>query len=225
MSKKTSILLVEDHPMMIEGIRERVKSAGQICDVAHNTGQLLALYNSYQPDIVLCDVTLAVDNGVAATRQLLHQHQDARVLMFSSDHRLSTVRAALDAGAAGYVRKTTSCHTLIECIEDVASGVTDVFDRGTASALLREGSGRRERGSAGVDLTERQREILTFMSLTGRTATKDIADRFCISQPTVRTHMTRLFQALGVNSRASAVQAALSSGLVDLPARRQAHVA
>lgn len=212
------VLLVEDHPLMVAGLTSRLEgSAGmEVCAVASNSAQLSALYPGSSADVVLCDVRLSAgESGVDACRTLLQSHPHAVVLMYSASTNPMVAQTCVDAGAVGFILKSTSVPNLIECIEAAAAGEHDIFDRVTGAALVRIA----RRGIAPVDgrlaaLTLRQRELLTVMAETGVTSTEDLADRLFIAKATVRTHMTRLFQILGVQSRGAAIQIAFDTGLV-----------
>lgn len=208
------ILIVDDHPLAREGLRAVLQAGGYevVADVA--TGEeAVELVRTLVPDLVLMDIRLGAGiDGLQAASALRDLGVPTRVLMLTLHDAGEYVRAALGAGAAGYVLKDTGVAELREAVEQVLAGRTSI-PLDLASAAF--GRPAPERAApdplAFARLTGREREVLGELS-EGRT-NKDIARRLGISPATVKAHVERLIAKLGVADR---TQAAV------LAARRQA---
>jgi DNA-binding NarL/FixJ family response regulator len=167
------------------------------------------------PDVVIMDIGMPELNGVDATRQIVADLFKAKVLCLSVHRETSVVRAMLEAGAKGYVLKTSAARELIEAVRTVAAGETylspPVAGDIVQHCVLGNGVGQ---GGAYVDLTEREREVLQLIAEGHHT--KMIADRLHITPKTVLAHRESAMRKLGVDSIASLTRYALREGLSEL---------
>lgn len=138
------VLLVEDHPLVREALRQRLADLGfDVVATAVDGPSCVALYAEHRPDVVLSDVVLPGFSGIEATRRLLATDADARVLLISADSDDRTLSAAVAAGAVGYVLKSVDAVELYTLIYEAYDGRHDIYDRATAErvrALTREQS-------------------------------------------------------------------------------------
>lgn len=204
------VIVVDDHALHRDGTRQVLEAHPdlQVVGDAASGPVALALVNQLHPDVVLMDIRLPGMNGIEVTRQLTRDHPDVRVLMVSAYDDDEYVRGALEAGAAGYLRKTAPGRELVEAVRAVASGAT-VLQSGLAARLLtpvREV----ERGAA--DLTERELAVLKL--LMAGLHNREIATRLGISARTVDRHCDNIYAKLGVGSRTEAVVRAISTKLL-----------
>lgn len=212
-----TVLLVEDHTLMAEALVSRIARIGMhVVHVARNITETVHAYGRHRPDLVLSDVGLRNgDSGVAGVRTLLGQYPGARVLMYSGYVDAPTIQASMSSGAVGYVSKLASASELSECITAAVEGGVEVYDRVVYTALLeaRRVTAGHGRTTPGVpEFTGREAEILNAM-MVGLLTTQQLAERFFIAPTTVKTHMGRIFDKLGVSNRASAVARAYELGL------------
>jgi DNA-binding NarL/FixJ family response regulator len=216
------VLLVEDHPVMVDGVTLRLESIGmEVVGVSDSVDHCLALYRATVPDLVLCDVGLGRANtGIDLTERLIAAHPEARILMYSGYTDSDLISAAMDAGAVGYVRKGASKGELAELLTTVVEGGTDVFDRATLSDMVGMYRRRSEPHAFRTEgeLTAREQEVLGVLA-EGTTATKEVARRLHLGTKTVDSHIGRILKKLDVTSRGAAVAKAYQLGLVENRAR------
>lgn len=215
------VLLVDDHPLMLDALRGRLEADGgmRVVGTASNARQALDRYGATQPDVVLCDVGLGrnQENGIDVTRQLLAAHPDARVLMFTGYEDQELVQEALAAGAVGYVVKRAPLPELISCINEAAAGEREVYDRQTYREMM--GALRRPKpDTPPVRLTAREQAVLQLMA-RGVTTNKGIAQELKLSEASVSTYVNRVVHKMNVEGRAAAIAKAYREGMVDRDAK------
>lgn len=209
------VLIADDHPVYRDGIRvalsqvETVFVVGEASDGAEAVAQALAL----EPDVVLMDLRMPGTSGLEAIRLLSAQAPAVRVValtMFDDDH---SVRAALRAGARGYLVKGTPREGIIRTVAAVAAGEL-VFGAAAASTvqrLLTSTSALPRSSPPLMDLSEREVEVL---DLVARGLTNpEIAGHLVLSDKTVRNHVSNIFTKLGTSDRAQTVARARDAGL------------
>jgi DNA-binding NarL/FixJ family response regulator len=162
------------------------------------------------PDVVLLDMRLPGMNGIEVTRAVTSKHKEIRVLLLSAYDDEDYVAEALNAGASGYMLKTTPGAKLVEAVRAVHSGATVLQDEVSRKLAMRA----THPGPSGPRLSERELDVLR---LTARgMSSKEIAGRLQISQRTVEGHLNNIYSKLGVNSRTEAVVYAAARGLISL---------
>lgn len=194
----TTILLVDDHQLVRAGLAGLLDSADdlQVVGQAADGQQALELAADLAPDVVLMDLSMPVLDGVEATRRLLAAHPAAKVVVLTSFSDQPRVADALAAGAVGYLLKDAEPRELIDGIRAAARGESPIAPK-AARALL---TARAERERA--ELSEREREVLRCVA--EGMPNKLIARELGISEKTVKTHLTRVFQQIGVTDRTQA---------------------
>lgn len=208
MSAPVTILIVDDHFVVRSGLVTSLELDDDIRVVAEadSATDALPAYKQHRPALVLMDLQLPGGGGVAATRQLCAHDAKARVLIFSNFSRDDEIQAALDAGALGYLQKSSSRSELLAAVRAVAQGrkhlPADVARRLAAAKL-------------GPAITAREREILGHIA-AGH-ANKEIAAALSISEFTVKRHVSHILEKMSVNDRAQAAVEAIRRGLVKLP--------
>lgn len=210
-SRAIRLLLAEDHPLMREALQLRLIDFG--CDVvatAVDGPSCVELYAEHRPDVVLSDVMLPGFSGIEATRRVLAVDPTARMLLFSAVDDDRAIRAAIDAGAVGYVLKSVDAEELLACLLEACEGQRYIFDRHTAKKVI---ALSREKNQP-VRLSKREREVLALMC-TGITSTEALAKALVVTKDTAKTHVDRIITKLGVSDRAQAVVLAYREGLVE----------
>jgi DNA-binding NarL/FixJ family response regulator len=206
------VVIVEDHTLLREGTRHILDQTHDI-EVVGEAGrgdQAVELIERLAPDVVLLDMRLPGMNGIEVARAVTGKHKDIRVLLLSAYDDEEYVAEALNAGASGYMLKTTPGAKLVEAVRAVHSGATVLQDELSHKLAMRA----MHPGASGPRLSERELDVLR---LTARgLSSKEIAGRLQISQRTVEGHLNNIYSKLGVNSRTEAVVHAAARGLISL---------
>ncbi len=206
------VLVVEDHPIFRDGISGLLASRGfDVVGAAETGTEGLALALELVPDVVMMDLTLPDLDGTEVTRRLVQQQPDAAVIVVSMHEDEALVRAALAAGARGYVVKGARQDELVRAVETVAGGDV-VLGRAVADSVL--GSVSRDaltpEGAPIEGLTARESSILEL--LAQGLSTGIIARRLEIAPKTVRNNVSSILVKLGAQDRVAAVLLARARG-------------
>ncbi|NLD55952.1 MAG: response regulator transcription factor [Burkholderiaceae bacterium] len=208
------ILIVDDHPLFREGMKILLSSLDPavLMSEAGTVAEAVAQAATESPDLVLLDMNLPGVSRLDALRQVKDAYESAAVVVVSGDEDPLFVRACIEAGAAGYIPKTTDSALTIQALRLVlAHGI--YLPR---SALGRPATARQPGGSAGwseLQLSDRQMAVLERM-LRGK-PNKIIARDLNIAVGTVKAHLWAVYQALGVTSRSQAMYRVHELGLFD----------
>ena len=205
------ILLADDHQILREGIRRGLEGAGEsVVGEASDGEEAIELARSTNPDIVLMDLSMPVLDGVEATRRIATELPDVRVLVLTMHDDPGRTRAAIAAGASGYLTKGTSFAEVLQTIRLVASGET-FLSPALAVSMLRAA----EDAAATEDLlSERQVEIL--QKVANGCGTKQVARDLGITQKTVHNHLNAIYRKLDTQSLTHAVLSAVRLGIIHL---------
>jgi two-component system, NarL family, response regulator NreC len=202
------VLIVDDHDLLRAGMRSRLEHEEDIVVVgeAASAEEALAKIRVLEPDVVLLDLLLPRTSGYDAIPALLETSPRSRVLVVSSQAVPSSVRRALEAGAAGYVPKRASDTELVAAIRRVAAGEGYV-DPDLGARLVVDAA-----SPALEPLSERERDVVHLLAL-GHT-NQEIGRRLFISARTVDTHRSHVMLKLGLKTRAELVMFALANGVI-----------
>jgi DNA-binding NarL/FixJ family response regulator len=203
-----NVLVVDDHAILRNGIRALLDQERDITVVgqAANADQAVTRARALQPDVILLDVVMPRKSGFEALPEIRKVAPEARVIMLSMQTSPSSIRKALNAGAAGFVAKHASETELMDAIRRVAAGSRYV-DPELAGDLVVPDS------AALTDvLSERERDVM-FMLALGYT-NQEVAEQLYISVRTVDTHRAHLMRKLNLQTRAELVSYALANGLI-----------
>ncbi len=215
-SKRARVLIAEDHTLVRQGTRQILEYAGfEVVAEAADGDTAVELARRLKPDVALLDLRLPGLNGIEATREIVRLEPSIRVVILSAYDDDDYVLAAMDAGASGYILKTTTGQALAEAIRGACCGEM-VLDTAVANKVRRLLSRGTLAGEASAHrLTERERQILQLAAQGLRN--KEIARTLRISIRTVEDHMGRIFEKLGASSRTEAVMRAVARGWLSLP--------
>jgi two-component system, NarL family, response regulator LiaR len=212
-----SIVLVEDHQIVREGTRQLLELHPdmKIVGEASDGLEAVSLAGLIQPDVIVMDVRLPRLNGVEATRAITTRYPRIKVLILSAYEDDSYIFPLLDAGASGYLLKTSSSTELASAIRLVFAGQMALSPRISAKIVNRLGGRQAYRGEdMPRGLTEREMDVLKAAA-HGK-SNKDIALILNISTQTVQVHLRNIFDKLDVNSRSEAVAHAIKHGWITL---------
>jgi DNA-binding NarL/FixJ family response regulator len=207
-----TVLLAEDHAVVREATAEIVDHQPDMLVVGQaGTGEeAIALARETRPAVVVMDIAMPRLNGLEATRAIVAECPDSRVLVLTAHDEQRHVIPLLQAGAIGYLPKSVGLDELLEAIRAAARGES-VLPPSVASAVLRYIAGEEPLEDPQL-LTDRELEVLT-LAAEGLT-NYDIAQRLYISVRTVEAHLTHIYNKLGVSSRTEAAVHALRRGLI-----------
>jgi DNA-binding NarL/FixJ family response regulator len=205
------VLIVDDHEVLRAGTRQVLEASNDIAVVgeADDGAAALAVIDDLDPDVVLIDVRLPDRNGIDVCRQLTVTHPSVRVVILSAYDDDGFVRAALEAGATGYLLKTMARDELVAAVRAASQGTT-VLDPVLSPRLAGAQSGWG--AGSGPPLTWRERETVELVAQG--LANKAIAARLGVSVRTVEGHLNHVFTKLGVESRTELVRYVLTHGFV-----------
>ena len=193
------VLVVDDHPMLRAGLAQLLEQADDITliGLAADGAEGVALALGAHPDVVLMDLEMPGLDGIEATRRIRACCEHTQVVILTSFSDRARILDALDAGAAGYLLKDAEPDQLLRGIRAAAVGEAPLAPR-AASELLAE----RHETRPASGLTPREREVLAMVA--EGLPNKLIARRLEISEKTVKAHLTRIFERLGVSDRTQA---------------------
>ena len=200
------VVIVDDHPVVRDGLRGMLDHEPSIDVVGEAAGghEALPVIAAAEPDVVLMDLRMPAGDGIGAIRALRANDADRpRILVLTTYDSDRDIRAAMGAGANGYLLKDTRRAELVRAVHDLADGRPVL----TASALEAL-TGRREQAS----LTSRELEVLRVIASGG--TNRSAAERLLVSEATVKTHLLHVYEKLGVSDRAAAVRVAYERHLL-----------
>lgn len=209
-----SVLLVDDHPVVIEGLRKVLATAGdlEVTGEARDAASAIEQARMLRPDVILLDLRMPGATGIQATRRLQEQGIPSAVLILTSYGDQAYVRQALEAGASGYLLKTTPPEQLIAAIRAAARGRRALSPELLDGVLVEFGGLAREKTQRDADLSPEEREILRRAS-QGAT-NREIGLAMSRSEIAIKKRLQVIFAKLEAVDRAHAVAEAIRRGLI-----------
>jgi DNA-binding NarL/FixJ family response regulator len=210
-SKKKRILLVDDHPLIREGLTQWINRAGdlEVCGEAESAAQAMSRVEKLKPDLVLVDISLAGGDGLELIKSLRAIQPDRPLLVLSMHDESLNAGRALRAGARGYIMKRVGGERVVEAIREVFEGRI-VVSPAMATHLLEEYSGKQS-SSGGQSilpsLTDREFEVLQLIGEAK--SNREIADRLHLSHKTVETHRLNMMRKLKLRTAAKLLRFAM----------------
>lgn len=209
MTQTLRLLLVDDHPVVREGLRGMLITEPdfEVVGEADEGEAALALTKSLHPDVVLMDLRMPGADGVSAIEAIRRTAPDVKILVLTTYDSDADILRAIEAGATGYLLKDTPRTELFRAIRATARGET-VLTPSVASRIL-----GRMRAPAQENLSRREIEVLAHVArgLNNR----EVGRALHISEATVKTHLVHVFDKLGVGDRTAAVTVAYERGILN----------
>lgn len=201
------VLSVDDHPLLRQGIAAIIESQPDMLLVsqAATGSEAVQKYREFKPDITLMDLRLPDISGIDAMIGIRTEFPDARIVMLTTFEGDVEIQRALQAGARGYLLKSTPPDELMQAIRQVHAGKKRV--PAEVAAQLAE-------HMSYESLTPREVEVLREVAEGNRN--KDIAHRLFISEETVKVHIKHIMDKLGANDRTQAISIAVRRGIIQL---------
>ncbi len=209
-----SVLLVDDHPVVVEGLRKVLATAGDI-DVtgeAHDAANAIEQARLLSPDVVLLDLRMPGASGVQAVRRMREQSVDAAVIILTSYGDQAYVRQAMEAGADGYLLKSTRPEDLIASIRSAARGRRALSPELLDGVLADLTGLAREQTRRDADLNGEDLQILRLAS-EGQT-NREIGESLNKSEIAIKKRLQIIYNKLNVVDRAHAVAESIRRGLI-----------
>jgi DNA-binding NarL/FixJ family response regulator len=202
------VLLVDDHPVFRDGLRQLLDSTGEFTVVAEagNGLEALAYARRHRVDVVVMDLNLPRMDGVTATMRLREIAPEAKVVVLTTYDGDDHVLPAIEAGAAGYLLKDASRAELIGALRAAARGEPALSPSAARTVLRRV-------GQPGPELL-RPRELELLRLVAGGATNREAAGQLFVSEATVKAYLLRIYERLGARDRASAVATAYQRGLL-----------
>ncbi|HUO40067.1 MAG TPA: response regulator transcription factor [Mycobacterium sp.] len=211
-SRKVRVVVAEDHPMFRDGVVRALTASGSVEVVGEAADGLTALelIKAHQPDVALLDYRMPGMDGAQVAAAVRRDELPTRILLVSAHDDSAIVYGALQQGASGFLPKESTRTEIVNAVLDCAKG-RDVVAPSVVAGLA--GEIRRRAEPAGPVLSGREREVLSRIS-RGQSIPA-IAAELYLAPSTVKTHVQRLYEKLGVSDRAAAVAEAMRRKLLD----------
>jgi DNA-binding NarL/FixJ family response regulator len=209
----TTVLLVDDHPVVREGLRGMIDAEADLTVVgeARSGTEAVAMAESLRPDVILMDLRMPGVDGVTATERILAALPHTRIVVVTTYESDTDILRAVEAGAAGYLLKDAPRADVANAIRVAARGETVLAPSVAARLVIQVRRPQRD------SLSGREVEVLQLVARGMTNA--DIGRQLFISEATVKTHLLRAFGKLGVSDRTAAVTTAIERGEIPPPGR------
>lgn len=214
MTQKIKIIIVDDHPLIKEGLKQILSFYPDIEIVSEgsNGSEAISIISETSCDILLLDINMPVLNGLDALKIIRQTNPHLKVLLLTVENDFGTLREAIDLKVNGYILKESAGSTLTDAIRHVYSGgnyidqtlTKHVFNIINEPSMAKESSAKPEMPDPFSRLTEREKEILSYISKG--CSNKEIASKLFLSEKTIRNTITSIFKKINVKDR---VQAAI----------------
>ena len=218
MSERIKVVLIEDHP----SYRRVIEQAFELTDQIEMSNMFSAAEIAIRhlqhippedaPHVILLDLMLPGINGLEAIEDLLQAAPSARIIVLTQSHSAPDIESAICSGAQGYLLKSSTVPEIVDAVETVAQGGVAI-DRDIAGHLLKLVQKKSKPVESEIPLSPREREILILLSQG--LVKKEIGEKLNLSYGTIATYVRRLYEKLGVQNAAAAVDAAYRCGIFE----------
>ena len=207
MKTKYRILIVDDHVMIRLGLVEAINAEDdfKVVGQASNGEEALVIYAQCHPDVVIMDFQMPREDGALVTRRILDLHPTAKVLLLSMHEGEEDIWRSVEAGAQGYLSKSTDVEDLLSALKHLVNG-----DTYFPPAICAKLNARRKRHSLSP------RELQVLKEIVAGHSNKEIISSLKISEATVKMHIANVLTKLGVLDRTQAAIEAVRQGIIHL---------
>jgi len=215
--KKIKLLLVDDHPIVLDGIKSHLcaQPEFEVVGDAPNGQEALRKAKLLLPDVVLMDISMPHMNGLEAMTSLRKQVPNAKILVLTMHDSREYIAQVVRSGARGYLLKDSAPAELVGAIKAVHGGEV-YFSPSVSKVLIEEmADGRKPSGPEQQPLTDREREVLSLIA--EGLLNKQIADRLGIGVRTIETHRERIMRKLDIHTVAGLTKYAIARGMTTMP--------
>ena len=215
MTEPITVLIVDDHQVVRQGVRAFLETQSDIAVVAEaESGEVAAqLAAEYAPDVVLMDLLMPGMDGIAATQQVKQASPRTQVIVLTSYHQDEHVFPAIRAGALSYLLKDASPQELVEAVRKAARGEVVLHSR-IAARMMQELHGARQDASPTLTTALSERELDVLRLVADGLTNAEIAERLVISDKTVKSHVSNILSKLHLADRTQAAVFAWREGVV-----------
>jgi two-component system, NarL family, response regulator LiaR len=215
MTEQITVLLVDDHSVVRQGVRAFLEAQLDVSVVgeAESGAEGVRLAQELVPDVVLMDLVMPGMDGVEATRQIKRVSPRSQVVVLTSYHEDEHIFPALRAGAISYTLKNIRATELAEIIRQAARGESVLHSRIAARVIQEVREAKKNVPPAFAELTERELEVLRLIA-EGR-SNAEIAEQLVLSEKTVKGHVSNIFSKLHMADRTQAAVFAWQQGLME----------
>lgn len=209
------VLVAEDHPVFRQGLIEEIERRPELDVVSRAaTGdEAIAGIRAHRPDVAVIDMKMPGLDGLAVARGVTHDKPPSNILILSAYFDPNTIYQAVEVGVLGYVSKDADADEICDAILKVAQGHTVMCEEAQRALADQVREGVSARPGPGPGLSPREREVLQ-LTAAGNSA-EEVANQLYLSRATVKTHLQRVYQKLGVSDRAAAVAEAMRRGMLN----------
>lgn len=202
-----SVLVVDDHPLLRAGLGEAISSQDdmRLAGEASNGREAIDRYQELRPDVTIMDIAMPELDGVSALQRIRGEHSDARVIMLTTYKGDAQILRAVQAGAAGFLLKSTLRRELLDTVRGVHIGQRRIPPEIAMELAQHMGQG---------PLSPREMEVLNHAA--SGNSNRRIAEHLSISEETVKAHMKNVLSKLAANDRTHAVTIALKRGIITI---------
>jgi two-component system response regulator DegU len=221
-SRPIRVLIVDDHDLFREGLRQLIETDDgiEVVGEAADGQEAIERVKALNPDVVLMDISMPGLDGIRATEYIVRHHPNTHVIMLTMYQDDEYVIHAIRAGAKSYLVKSSKPDELLRAIRVVAEGGASI-DPALAPVLMREYQRLLTKAPSRTQQQLSERELTMLRLLAQGYNNKQIADQLHLAESTVKNNLSALFQKLGVRDRTQAVIYAISHGLVPRPTDRR----
>lgn len=207
------VLVADDHPIVRAGIAGLIDDEAEfeLLGEAGDGEEAVKMSAALSPDVVLMDLRMPKLDGAAATEKILSAGTARAVLVLTTYESDDVILSAIEAGASGYLLKDARAEEIVHAVRLVAAGEVALAPS-VAARLVAHTRGERAATSTVPELSPREREVLAFVA--EGLSNPRIAERLFLGEATVKTHLRKAFEKLGVRDRTSAVLRAMELGLL-----------
>lgn len=209
-TKKTKIIIVDDHPIVRQGLTELINSESdlEVCAQAEDAHQALKLIREVHPDMAIVDISLKQTSGMELIKDINAQYPRLQVLALSMHDESLYAERALRAGARGYIMKQEATEKVVSAIRKAQDGQLYVSDR-MQERMVRKLVGSKSQVMASAIGSLSDRELEVFMLIGQGFSTRQIADKFHLSVKTIETYRAHIKEKLNLPSATEMLQYAI----------------